>query len=68
MQTSNKLAEATISGCSRSSMEQQGYSEATDAHLKKLQEYFGYTSFRPMQWRIINAALMVLSHSCLGMI
>lgn len=33
----------------------------TKDHLRVLQDYFGHMSFRPMQWRIISAALQVLS-------
>ena len=40
-------------------------SSPTADHLLVLQEYFGHGSFRPMQWRIICAALEVGNHNYL---
>uniref|UniRef100_A0A2P2I303 DNA 3'-5' helicase n=1 Tax=Hirondellea gigas TaxID=1518452 RepID=A0A2P2I303_9CRUS len=37
--------------------------EPSPDHLRVLQEHFGHTSFRPMQWRIISAALQGLDNN-----
>lgn len=36
-----------------------GIPEPTKHHLQVLQESFGHSAFRPMQWKIIHAVLQV---------
>ena len=37
----------------------EGVPPPSDKHLEALQNYFGHSSFRPMQWKIIHAVLQV---------